>query len=180
LGRTTIAIRGRRKIKAKSLVSRLSGFSLPIIGGGLQWVPTESERDTVRKLLAFLEDRRTLYVEYCLEIEDQVAYSVLQIREELTKALQTLPDDSKANGPVRAMRAACRKFLTEPHPEFRNLARHAHRPWGHLDLEGGPGFFVALGELRATFGAQIATLAFAYGIDVEPELASILPAEKDD
>lgn len=169
----------RGKIKAKSLASRVSGFSLPVIGGGLQWTPTEQERDIVRKLFAFLEDRRALYVDYCLEIEDQVAQSVLQIRKELTETLQALPDESNAVGPVRAMRAACRRFLTEPHPDFRNLARHAYRPWGRMDVEGSPGFFVALGELRATFGAQIATLAFAYEIDVEPELASILPAEEN-
>jgi len=169
----------RGKIKAKSLASRVSGFSLPVIGGGLQWTPTEPERDIVRKLLAFLEDRRALYVDYCLEIEDLVTQSVLQIREELTRTIQALPDDSKVAGPVRAMRAACRRFLTEPHPDFRNLAHHGYRPWDRMDMEGSPGFFVALGELRATFGAQIAALAFVYEIDIEPELASILPAEED-
>jgi hypothetical protein len=34
-----------------------------------------------------------------------------------------------------------------------------------------------LGELRAVFGIQIAQLAVKYGIDVEEELASILPIE---
>jgi hypothetical protein len=172
-------VTGRGKIKAKSLASRISGFSIPVIGGGLQWTPTEPERETVRKLLSFLEDRRALYVDYCLEIEDQVAQSVLKIREELTKTLQALPEGSKGVGPLRAMRAACRKFLTEPHPEFRNLARHTYPLWERMDREGGPGFFVALGELRAMCGAQIATLAFMYEIDVEPELASILPAEEE-
>jgi hypothetical protein len=37
--------------------------------------------------------------------------------------------------------------------------------------------FAALGELRAIFGVQIAQLAVKYGIDVEEELASILPIE---
>jgi hypothetical protein len=46
-----------------------------------------------------------------------------------------------------------------------------------MDDDEDPGFFVALGELRATFGVQIAALAVAYGIDVEDELASILPVE---
>ncbi len=167
----------KRKIRAKSLLGRLSGFSLPVIGGGVQWTPTKAERDIVRELLAFLEDRRALYVDYCLEIEDQVAQSVLQIRDELTKALQALPDGSKSAGPIRAMRAACRKFLTEPHPDFRNLMRHGYGPRHHMDMEGSPGFFVALGELRATFGSQIAALAYAHSIDVEPELAAILPAD---
>ena len=166
------------KIKAKSLLGRLSGFSLPVIGGGVQWTPTKPERDIVRELLAFLEDRRVLYVDYCLEIEREVTHSVTQIREELTKALQALPDNSKSAGPIRAMRAACRKFLTEPHPDFRNLVRHGYGPRHDTDMEGSPGFFVALGELRATFGSQIAALAYAHSIDVEPELAAILPADE--
>lgn len=176
-GRRNIVRRG--KIKAKSLAGRLSGFSLPVIGGGVQWTPTKSERDTVRKLLTFLEDRRVLYVDYCLEMENAVAHSVLQIREVLTEILQALPEGSKSIGPVRAMRAACRKFLTEPHPEFKNLARHTYPSWDRMNSEGGPRFFVALGELRATFGAQIAALAFTHGIDIEHELASILPAEEE-
>ena len=38
-------------------------------------------------------------------------------------------------------------------------------------------FFAALGSLRATFGTLIAVIAVHYQIDVEEELASILPVE---
>lgn len=170
-------VTGRSKVKAKSLATRISGFSLPIIGGGLQWRPTESERDIVRKLLAFLEDRRALYTDYFGEIEEYVEDSVLRIREELTKTLQALPEGSHAAGPVRAMRAACRKFLGENDANLGRLERNDHLPPSYMG--GLPRFFVTLGELRASFGVQIAALAFAYDIDVEPELASILPAEAD-
>ena len=44
-------------------------------------------------------------------------------------------------------------------------------------IKGGPAFFVALGELRATFGIHIAALAYQFDIDVESDLASILPSE---
>ena len=37
--------------------------------------------------------------------------------------------------------------------------------------------FAALGELRAVFGIHIGQLAVKYGIDIEDELASILPIE---
>jgi hypothetical protein len=33
-----------------------------------------------------------------------------------------------------------------------------------------------LGELRATFGTHLAALAYQYGLDVEPDLGSILPS----
>jgi hypothetical protein len=42
------------------------------------------------------------------------------------------------------------------------------------------GIFTALGELRAIFGIHIAQLAVKYGIDVEYELASILPIEDEE
>lgn len=171
---------GRKKsISFMETARRLTGFSTPIFG--VQWNPPESERETVRRLLHFLEDRRALYVPYCLEVTDQVERSLLQIREELTRTLQTLPEDSKAAGPIRAMRAACRKFLTGDHPEFPHMLEARHREWGppprHHRHEASPGFFVALGELRATFGTHIADLAVRYGLDLEEDLAPILPAE---
>jgi hypothetical protein len=39
------------------------------------------------------------------------------------------------------------------------------------------GFMLALGELRAHFGLQIAFLATEYGLDIEDELAQIVPPE---
>lgn len=40
-------------------------------------------------------------------------------------------------------------------------------------------FNSALGELRGTFGIMIAQIAVAYGINVEEELASILPNKEE-
>lgn len=164
------------RIAAKSLVHRLSGFSLPFFG--IQWTPPADEREIVRGLLTALEDRRVLFVPYHLEVVSQVTSSVLQMRESLTKTLQALPETSRAVGSIRAMRIACRRFLEGPKPDFRNLMRwHGGR---HADDgEGSPSFFVALGELRATFGTHIAALAYQYGLDVEPELASILPSSDE-
>lgn len=164
------------RIAANSLAHRLSGFSLPFFG--VQWTPPADEREIVRSLLTALEDRRVLFVPYHLEVVSQVTSSVLQMRETLTKTLQALPETSRAAGSIRAMRTACRRFLEEP-PDFRNLMRwHGGRHAG--DEEGNPSFFVALGELRATFGTHIAALAYQYGLDVEPELASILPSSDEE
>ncbi len=160
------------RIAAKSLVNRLTGFSLPFFG--VQWTPPADEREIVRGLLTALEDRRVLFVPHHLEVISQVTSSVLQIREVLTKTLQALPETSRAAGSVRAMRAACRRFLEEPPPEFCDLVRW-HGARHSSDEEGSPSFFVALGELRAAFGTHIAALAYQYGLDVEADLASILP-----
>jgi hypothetical protein len=37
-------------------------------------------------------------------------------------------------------------------------------------------FISALGELHGVFGVHVATLTAAYGLDVEPQLAFIIPA----
>jgi hypothetical protein len=161
---------GKGKVAAKSLAHRLTGFSLPFFG--VSWAPPADERDVVRRFLTALEDRRVLFVPYHLEVVSQVTTSVLQIRESLTEALQTLSPDSAAVGSIRAMRAACRRFLEEPPLDFRNLPGQFR---GRHGDDGEPGFFVALGELRAIFGTHIAALAYRYDIDLEPELASILP-----
>jgi hypothetical protein len=172
----------RARLKAKSLLGRLTGFSVgvPVASVGLSWNVPADERDLVRRLLTFLEDRRVLYVAEYLEIPNHVTKSVLQIRAELTTILGQLPGDSRAAGALRAMRAACRKFLEEEHPDFRHVYLPGiGRPIRHepgTDGGGTPGFFVALGELRATFGIHIAALAYEYQLDLEPELAAILPA----
>jgi hypothetical protein len=46
-------------------------------------------------------------------------------------------------------------------------------------IDPGPGFFVALGSYRATVGQQVALLAAHYDIDIEGDLASVLPALGD-
>ncbi len=38
-------------------------------------------------------------------------------------------------------------------------------------------FFAALGKLRGIFGQQLADIAYLYRIDLEEQLASILPPE---
>jgi len=158
------------KIKVSELARRITGFSVP--GFGLQWSPPEDERKTVRALLTYLEDRRVLYTPENLEVMGEVEQSVLTIRQRCTEALSQLPEQSPAVACVRMIRAACRTFLGQPRADFRNLYP---RDFG-LDRHGA-GFFTALGELRARIGVQIAILAVRYEIELEAELASIVPLE---
>lgn len=150
--------RRRGALKFKELAQRLTGVQIPIFG--VSWTAPEPDRKIVRGVLAFLEDRRVLYNPYNIEIEREVSDSVLEIRRELTKAIQALGDGSPAAPALRAMRAACREYLDQSH----------HFPH-HL------GFMLALGQLRAHIGLQVAFLAIEYGVDLEDEFASIVPPE---
>lgn len=71
----------RRTIPGADVARRITGISTPI--GGIQWEYSVPERDHVRALITFLEDRRALYVPLHLEIADQVTASVQAIRQKL-------------------------------------------------------------------------------------------------
>jgi hypothetical protein len=185
------------RILSKTLASRLSGVSA--LGFGASWNAPEPERDVVRSILNELEDRRVLYVDFEHEIQDHVTQSLVEIRKVLTDGINRVSDSSPAAQAFRIMRAACRQFLTQPHSHpilGPSVATEMVTPV-EFDAEGRPvrferetiweaakdeswkedNFFEALGKLRGAFGQQIALLAYLYRIDLEKELASILPPE---
>lgn len=176
---------GARKqvLQAKDIARRLRGLSM--LGFGASWDYPPSEREAIRRLIHFLEDRRALFNPLPAEVEDHVLASVSSIREQCTKTLGELGEGSKAAECVRSIRAACRRFADEPYPSFPDLdERGQHRdfdPDARLRrATQAAGFFTALGELRAAIGQQIAILAASYEIDVEGDLASIVPAGEEE
>jgi hypothetical protein len=152
------------KTTFKKIAKALTGISTPIFG--LSWNPPETDRHIVRKLIIFFEDRRALYNPYDMETEHWVIESVLEIRKKLTQTLTVIDQNSDIAAHLRAMRAACRKFMDEV-----EQANRRHR-FGHFG-----DIFTALGELRAIFGVHIAQLCVKYGVDVEGDLSIILPIE---
>jgi len=148
--------------KFSEIASRINGISIPIFG--VSWQPPKPERTIIRSLLTFLEDRRALYNPFAFESDHEVARSILEIRENLTDAIQQLPESSHALSNIRAMRAACREYLDNSRDDIGMGWRHSS-------------FFVYLGSLRTIFGYHIGQLAVMYGIDIEGELAKILPPE---
>ena len=98
-----------KKIPFAGLAKHITGFSTPIFG--LSWKPPEPEREKIRQLIVFLEDRRALYNPYNMETVRWVHESVLKIREELTNTLQQLAEESEAASSLRAMRAGCPQYL---------------------------------------------------------------------
>jgi hypothetical protein len=149
---------------------KLTGVSCPVFG--VSWTPTDSDRKIVQDVFRFLEDRRVLYNPFQLEVEYQVVQSVLEIRKELTRTLTKFPTGSDTAHALRAMRAACRKFLDNCHSGPTIMyGRH------------GEPLFLQLGELRNAFGLQLARLAVMYGVEdseIEPELLTIFPPDDEE
>jgi len=150
-------------MKFDEITSRLTGISCPIFG--VSWNPPESERKIARRVIAFLEDRRVLFSPYDFEVPDQCIHSVIEMRHYLTTELQGIDAAHEIAQTLRAMRAACRKFLDDD-PWHGSPRGYASR---HM-LENG------LGELRGVFGIHVAKLSAEYGLDVEDDLAAILPS----
>lgn len=204
----------------ETLIRRLTGFSTPLFG--ISWASTESERDIVRRLVISLEDRRVLFNPLALEVEWQAIESVTDIRRHLSEVLGEIGEASPGVDPIKAMRAACRKFLDDPHLRMSSLETMIGRPVrrkyvvperhelvkkgdnGSLPKNAGryesvddsnleyviksrnlerrdhSGFLVALGELRAIFGIHLASLSMQYGITLDENLTTLLPAEDDE
>ena len=157
-------------MKFDEIASRITGLSCPIFG--VSWTPPEPERTVARRVVTFLEDRRVLYAPSEVEVPAHCVESVLHIRHDLTHELQALDRDTSLAATLRALRAACRKFLDTVGPMGHRYGVIGN---GYSDWV----FIAALGELRGTFGIHLATLATNYGLDVEDDLASILPAAAD-
>ena len=163
------------KVSFEDVASRLTGVSCPFFG--VSWEPPESERKIAQDIITHLEDHRALYNPYHLEVVSEVVRSVERMREVFTDTLKRLGDGSEQFVDcVRAMRRSCRKFLDQIQhvpPSERELFN---------DLGMGLQMLVctALGELRHAIGIHIGQISVMYGLDVEEELARLLPEPTED
>jgi hypothetical protein len=162
-------------VKFSEIANRLTGISTPL--GGVSWQAPELEVSAARRVIAFLEDRRVLYAPDSLEVPSHCVHSVLEIRHFLSAELGKL-DSSELTASLRAMRAACRKFLDrvgsrDGRGDVVRCADH-HGHWASWT------FYSALGEMRGTFGVHLARIAAQFHLDIEDQLASILPAKDED
>jgi hypothetical protein len=160
-------------MRFREAFSRITGFSCPLFG--VSWNAPEAERAVAKRVLTFLEDRRVLYVPSEMEVLGHGVQSVLSIREMLTAELGRLTGDGQLAQCLRAMRAACRKFLDTVGPEDGPVVRHAFELGHYASWE----FNQALGEMRGVFGIYIAILAATHGLDIEDGLAKIVPGRDD-
>jgi hypothetical protein len=156
-------------VRFKEILSCLTGLSCPVFG--ISWNPPEMHTAIARRVIAFLEDRRVLYVPSEMEVPHHGVQSVLEIRHLLTSELQSLEAGTELADSLRAMRAACRKCMNTVGARSEIIVFGAHLGhWASWEFNG------ALGELRAVFGVHLVRLAAAYGLDVEGDLSTILPA----
>ena len=159
-------------MRFQEIVNRITGFSTPIFGVSRN--PPIADVTVVRRVITFLEDRRVLYRPYEMEMPEYCIRSILEIRQFLTTELSSLAQESELSKSLKAMRAACRKFLDCSQSSDPRQIDVGRRPYTHLE---GWTFYSGLGELRGVFGIHVGLIAVHYGADVEDQLAAILPGE---
>jgi hypothetical protein len=154
-------------MKFSEIASRLNSIGTPFVSVG--WVPAKADAAIAKKIIRFLEDRRMLF-NACAEEEPHHCYlSALEIRKTLTDQLADVSEGSDLFKHLIGIRAACRTFLDRsPSSESRfdlhdRYSMHSNQ------------FFIALGELRATVGYHVALMAVKWEINVEKDLARVLP-----
>lgn len=157
-------------MKFKEVVARLTGLSIPVFG--VSWNPPEAEVTVGRRIIAFLEDRRVLYNPYDMEDPGHCISSVVEIRQFFTVELGMLTDQDGLAANLRAMRAACRKFL-----DTVGVRDYRRGGFGGRGLAHDWQFMSALGELRGVIGLHVAAIAAKHGLDIDGELEAILPAK---
>jgi hypothetical protein len=153
---------------------RLTGVTLPFIGGGVTWTTSEADKARARSALNFLEDRRVLFDLF--EAEDPLAceHSVMEIRSHLGEVIEKCQTDALRD-PLRAIQAACRQFLTDIRQPERGLIIHKYEggisSWMH--------FSQVLGVFRGRVGTNVDVIVEAFDLTVDEHLRKILPPPPD-
>ena len=165
----------------RTLVGSLSGDKVVVAGNiGQLYVGSwkQSEKKTALQVIQRLEDCRALFNDFELEIPDHVVSSINDLRKFLTERLQSLDEENVLSKQLRVMRAACRKFLDDSGSSpGHNMFTSANLNNSHIAVWK---FCTTLGELRATCGLALALIMNVYGLECEPQLARILPADASD
>lgn len=156
-------------LKFKDYGSKLTGISTPF--GGVSWQPSQTERAVAASVVTFLEDRRVLYKVEEAEVPDHCIASVIEIRHFLSGKLSDLDPKNELAKNLSMMRSSCRKFMdkTQELQIGKILRPNDYNSWF---------FCAALGEMRGVFGFCLAQIVLAFGLDIEKELASILPSSQ--
>lgn len=145
---------------------RITGGSGP--WGGAQWERKDDDREIARRVLNLLGDKRMLWKDFSLEIEEHCVSSADNARKELGKHLDNPEIGQEMVRRIRLLQRLFRDFMDEVRPHGSDWNRH----YGRM---GTDPLSMALGRLRGLVGVQVGEMAAEYGLDVSEELASIVP-----
>lgn len=145
---------------------RWTGISAPI--GGLQWERKDDDAEIARRVLNLLADRRMLWKDFSMEVEEHCVSSANHVRQVLTEHLNNPETSARLGQRLQLLQRLFRDFVDEVGPAGDGW----DRPWRAV---GTDPLSMALGRLRGLVGVQVGQLAADYNLDVSEELATIVP-----
>lgn len=159
---------------------RLTGVGTPFVS--LSFGNKDDDKEIARRAISMLEDRRILFADASWVSRGYCLGSAELARDQLTELIAN-PDISEGLArQLKLVRSYLRTFMTDAIWP-RHLGRFGcagHRRAGSGDDAHryvADQLSVALGELRAKVGLVVGDLAVRFDLDVEPELATIIPVE---
>ena len=151
-------------MRFNEILARITGVSVPIFG--IQWQPSTPQIKVARDLMRELEDKRVLYRSEDLEGAHHCVYSVMDMRQKLTMSMQQVNTDDPLYKQLQKIRRASRDFCDViGSPKFDTLPAPVQKSL--LSRE--------LAKFRQAVGSAVGAISIAYGLDIEDELASIIP-----
>lgn len=145
---------------------RWTGISTSVIG--LQWERTDDDREIARRVLNLLADRRMLWKDFSMEIEEHCVSSANRVREQIGTHLDNPEIGADLTKRLQLLQRLFRDFVDDIGPNAGDWDRH----WR---TNGTDPLSMSLGRLRALVGVQIGELAADYNLDVSEDLATIVP-----
>ena len=127
--------------------------------------PSFADRELVRTLFDFLEDRGVLYEAYDAEVKEWATSSILEIRKFLTDELLTARPGPELAQVIREIRGACRQALHRVSDTSQN---------SRIDMRERA---AQLGELRARVGDGVYMLSDLFGVEVVGNLQKLKPPD---
>lgn len=137
-------------------------------GFGAQWEHRDDDGEIARRVLNLLGDKRMLWKDFSLEIEEHCLSSADHARKELGKHLDNPEVGGDMSRRLQLLQRLFRDFMDEVGPGGGEWDRH-YRPMGTDPLS------MSLDRLRGLIGVQIRELAAEFDLDVPMELATIVP-----
>lgn len=143
---------------------RLTGLTIGKLGG--TWEHVETDREVVRRVLTFLEDRRLLWRSphnhAHVEEAEHCRRSAEMIRDRLGEEIGKVKHGGDVEASFKKIRKAARDFVSAAGPDSRNF----------VDLAS---FNEALSALRVPVCREILVLADHHDLDVDEDLLRVLP-----
>lgn len=136
--------------------------------GGGAWERKDDDGELARRVLNLLADRRMLWKDFSLEIEEQCVTSADHVRKQLGGLLDNPEIGAELGRRVQLLQRLFRDFMGEVGPAGGNLDPN-WRPMGTDPLS------MALGRLRGLVGVQVGELAAQFDLDVSEDLSAIVP-----